>query len=77
MPKTLREKNIENIERLIAIAEDMAAAQQAIVKKHAWLAARDHLLYAAACLNRDVPQYDRAGAHIKAAHEIMAREVQA
>ena len=74
---TLNEQNIEKIERLITLAEDQVEAAKDVAKKHAWLACRDHLLFAAACLRREVPQYDRAGAHLVEAHKIMAQEVRA
>ena len=75
--KTQNQKNIENIEKLIDHAAMMAQATKDVAKKYAWLAAHDHLLYALACLRREVPQYDRAGAHLVAAHRIMAEEVRA
>ncbi len=77
MEATQNQKNIENIERLINHAEAQAENAQDIAKRYAWLACRDHLQYAAACLRREVPQYDRAGAHLVKAHKIMAEEVRA
>ena len=71
------QKNIENIERLIAHAQTKAAQQTDIAKRYAWLACRDHLLYAVRCLRMEVPDYDRAGAHLVKAHRIMAEEVRA
>ena len=71
------QKNIENIERLIAHAQAKAAQQTDIAKRYAWLACRDHLQYAATCLRLEVPDYDRAGAHLVRAHRIMAEEVRA
>ena len=75
--KTQNQKNIENIECLIVHAQAKAAQQADVTRRYAWLAAVEHLQWAAALLRREVPQYDRAGAHLVAAHRIMAEEVRA
>ena len=77
MDATQNTQNLEKIGRLIDLTADRATAEENIDKKHAWLAARDHLVYAARCLRMEVPQYDRAGRHLEAARRIMAQEVRA
>ena len=75
MPGFDNKKTIDQLETSIVLLEELAAKEQAIPRRYAILAARDHYLFACAALRHN--QLDRAGQHLTAARTIIMQEVQA